>query len=690
VTANCKPQTAGQLVLPAAWRRFALRLIVAGGMLMIVCGLTAQTAAPRPMKIPAGDQPSPEIRVPGPGQVAPGSAPKSSPQNPSGSGVTWNSRSIAADVLGTHDLTPRGKSPVKGRLNSACLYCHAPHSAMGNSKTPLWNQQLTHATYNRYASSSYHEQFVQPQVGSDSRLCLSCHDGTVAPGQTVAYGKLHMTGKMSAASILGTDLRGSHPFSLKRPLTDAPELNAQLSSHSPKTADPAVQLINGTVECTSCHNPHVESTDKVVPDFLVRDSSGGRLCLACHDPERQVNGRVNHLSGWPTSIHAKAVNTTKNQPDVGGYRTVAANACNACHVSHNSPGAARLLRGKDEQACVGCHAGGSNVSPALPDVFSEFAKIGHPFYTSAKSVHDGGEAVLLQNNRHATCADCHNAHATGSVTTFTTPPLLRASQKSVAGISAADGVSALNPAVNQYENCLRCHGTSAGKALDSKFGYHPIRAMAPGDPLNLVPQFSAAAASSHPVFHSRSSAYPQPSLRLQMMNLDGMTPGRSMATQIFCTDCHNSDDNREFGGKGASGPHGSKFSHLLERRYEFSQAPHPGQPILNLFPHPDLTVNGPYGLCAKCHDLRQVLANTSYKDHARHINDGFSCSVCHTPHGNGGQAAGISGERLVNFDVNVVESNAGAPIGYSRATNSCSLICHQHPHQALPQGGAKK
>ena len=47
-----------------------------------------------------------------------------------------------------------------------------------------------------------------------------------------------------------------------------------------------------------------------------------------------------------------------------------------------------------------------------------------------------------------------------------------------------------------------------------------------------------------------------------------------MGTQILCTDCHNSDDNREFGGTGANGPHGSKWTHILERRYEFSQICH--------------------------------------------------------------------------------------------------------------------
>ena len=61
-----------------------------------------------------------------------------------------------------------------------------------------------------------------------------------------------------------------------------------------------------------------------------------------------------------------------------------------------------------------------------------------------------------------------------------------------------------------------------------------------------------------------------------MLNLDGVTHGRAMGTQILCTDCHNSDDNREFGGTGPNGPHGSKWTHILERRYEFSQAATPG------------------------------------------------------------------------------------------------------------------
>jgi hypothetical protein len=169
-----------------------------------------------------------------------------------------------------------------------------------------------------------------------------------------------------------------------------------------------------------------------------------------------------------------------------------------------------------------------------------------------------------------------------------------------------------------------------------------------------------------------------------------------MSVRILCTDCHNGDDNREFGGSGPNGPHGSIFPHILERRYEFSQAALPGKPVTNLFPNPSLSAQGgpaggPYALCAKCHDLNQVLNNTSFSGHARHVRqDGFSCSVCHVGHGMGAQSGNISGERLVNFDLNVVAPNAGAPVSYNRATNSCGLVCHNHTHQLRTAAGAAK
>jgi predicted CXXCH cytochrome family protein len=405
------------------------------------------------------------------------------------------------------------------------------------------------------------------------------------------------------------------------------------------------------------------------------------MCLACHDPTRQMAGKVNPIADWATSAHALVQNKITPQTGLGSYTTVAQDACIGCHAPHNAQGAARLLRGPNEQDCIGCHNGGSNVTPAPPSVFAEYAapKVGHPFPTTTNP-HDAAESVLLNNNRHATCVDCHNGHASAQVTTFPGPSLIRVSQKDVAGISATNGITVLNPAVNQYENCFRCHGTSTGKAVRPIYGYLPVRAASAGDPLNIIPQFAITASSSHPVTHISNSVLPQPSLLTSMLNLDGVTTGRAMGQQILCTDCHNSDDNREFGGPGPNGPHGSKWTHILERRYEFSQSVAPGQLVMNLFRNPDLSVNGPYAMCGKCHSLSNIVSNASFNRHQSHINAGFSCSVCHTAHGLGGTNPNISGQRLVNFDVNVVAQNGAAPITYNKATNTCVLACHGTAH----------
>jgi hypothetical protein len=248
-------------------------------------------------------------------------------------------------------------------------------------------------------------------------------------------------------------------------------------------------------------------------------------------------------------------------------------------------------------------------------------------------------------------------------------------------VSANDGTTVLTPALNQYENCFRCHGTSIGKQVLIKFGYLPTRLAFSGDALNLVPQMSPAAISSHPVTHDRSSPFPQPSLLAFMLNQNGLASARPVGARIFCTDCHNSDDNREFGGAGPNGPHGSTYPHILERNYQMSQAVTPGSTVTNTFPSPDLSVQGPYAMCAKCHDLNNVLSNASWPLHSKHVSEeGFSCSVCHSAHGVSVPSGGITGERLVNFDINVVGQNAGAPISYNRGANTCTLTCHNEAH----------
>jgi predicted CXXCH cytochrome family protein len=594
------------------------------------------------------------------------------------------------DVLGMHNLSLPSGASVYSQGSLGCTFCHAPHSGLGGV-TPLWNQKLSTKSYVPYSSTTDPNQGnTQPTLGITSSLCLSCHDGTVGVGQSAAYGQLPTNGTMNSIDSFGTTLTGSHPFSLALPMKDASNLVSTLVQG--KTADltGAVKLINGNIECTSCHDPHVQNIDKIAQNFLVRDSSNAQMCLACHDPNRVVTGQSNPLAGFTNSIHQTATNQVSPDAHVGSYTTVGVNACTSCHMEHDSVAPARLLRPATPaavsydpatQSCMTCHAGGTYVSPLAPNIMAEVAKVSHPL-PAGTNVHDAAEASVLNSNRHATCVDCHSAHAGNPQTAFSAPPAIRPPQQQAAGVSALDGITAITPAVNQYETCLRCHGTSLGKQRLLIFGYAPIRVVAAADPLNMIPEFAPTSTSSHPVTHPRSSPLPQPSLLVNMLNQNGLASSRLVSPQLFCTDCHNSDDNREFGGTGANGPHGSVNSHLLERNYQFSQAAAPGGTVTNLFPNPDMSMAGPYSMCAKCHDLQtQILQNTSFTQHSLHISTyGFSCSTCHAAHGMGATSPNITGERLVNFDGNVVGMNGTAPISYNRATNTCTLTCHNAAH----------
>ena len=80
------------------------------------------------------------------------------------------------------------------------------------------------------------------------------------------------------------------------------------------------------------------------------------------------------------------------------------------------------------------------MSPAIPNIMAELAKVSHPL-PAGNNFHDAAEPAVLNNNRHATCVDCHNAHAATRKCTFAAPPAIRPPQQGATGISALDGVT---------------------------------------------------------------------------------------------------------------------------------------------------------------------------------------------------------------------------------------------------------
>lgn len=590
------------------------------------------------------------------------------------------------DRLGVHDLGA-GSSPVRGQNANACLYCHAPHNAL--STTPLWNQTLSTAQSILHASATDNPGSAT-SVGRASMLCLSCHDGTTAIGQTVAFGMLQMTGALNAK--LGTDLSGSHPFSIQPQLKDAPSLVTTLVS-SRQTRDATVKLVNDNIECSTCHDVHNQFRDTSMPEFLVRDNTAGQLCFACHDTgARTVNNRTNSLTGWTNSIHGTSGATVSPKVGLGGYANVSKIACGSCHSSHNALGLGLLRKDPNRspniddtsQACLTCHDGGDNLTQPIMNVLADFNTPGqkaHPF-ADATNQHTVGEPIILDRNRHATCADCHSAHAAQPTLAFNSTANLRPSQIGVAGVGI-DGI-ATNTANYQYENCLRCHGRSAAKQSLTAYGYMPARALFAGDTLDISLQLGYSALSAHPVMRDAVNLARASVLR-NMWDISFKVQTRPMNSRLLCTDCHNSDKNREFGGIGPNGVHGSKNDHILERQYVMSQVlpgALPGTAIANLQLNPVLgaSVASPYALCAKCHDLNYINSDASWPEHARHIQDGFSCSVCHSAHGVPTGTTGVTGQGLVSFDMNVVgPKTAGQPVSYGGG-NNCTLTCHNHPH----------
>ena len=151
-------------------------------------------------------------------------------------------------VQGQIENTPHDLSAISG--GNTCSFCHTPHSAV--SGTPLWNHKLSDAVYSIYKSSSLEANVGQP-TGS-SKLCLSCHDGTVALTETISSGLTGGAYIEPGAANLGTDLSDDHPISFIYSPALAIE-DTQL--RSPLTLPEQLKLDkSGELQCTTCHDPH--------------------------------------------------------------------------------------------------------------------------------------------------------------------------------------------------------------------------------------------------------------------------------------------------------------------------------------------------------------------------------------------------------------------------------------------------
>ncbi len=292
-------------------------------------------------------------------------------------------------------------------------------------------------------------------------------------------------------------------------------------------------LSAGSLECTTCHDPHLRSEDNSINIKFLRlnriqkgapagnfDKDQDINCLACHQK-----------AGWPHSVHAHpTVADEAYTSDETALRElpdgtqVWQTACTACHDPHTVAGAPRLLReGTDdpntpkqggnaasEQSCYQCHGSASATvlsdTAAVADIETQFAKTSAMPITvqagadAAQEVHQVIDADLLEpaanlgngdgSERHVECADCHHPHRMIKNPRFNDDPTTPASQgthvhqvgqihdnlasgalKGIWGVEPVYSNEELNPSTNLLTFDVKKGDPPLGASTDVNSGY---------------------------------------------------------------------------------------------------------------------------------------------------------------------------------------------------------------------------
>jgi len=223
----------------------------------------------------------------------------------------------------SHDLstaTGRGNAWQAGvqadpALDRICIYCHAPHHTLKAEDAkaadinyyPLWNHKITTMTYTPYQNTDPTDPStpnnIQHQLnanlgqpGGVSKLCLSCHDGSVAVNE---YGYYNASSQNHAGGVTTKDVAGGrfaigadgilqnhHPIGFdytQAALADDELYDAntrQFLGNNPYGLYINDVLWGGKMECTSCHDVH--NTKNTGKKFVWVDDTNSNFCLSCH------------------------------------------------------------------------------------------------------------------------------------------------------------------------------------------------------------------------------------------------------------------------------------------------------------------------------------------------------------------------------------------------------------------------
>ena len=188
------------------------------------------------------------------------------------------------------------------RPGELCRTCHVPHDhgrtlaiqAGIETSGLLWNHKLSSVVYTLYSSPTLNGAMGQPT--GTAKMCLGCHDGTVAleaMDSKAAGGHLTTTfiqdidaGFRVPGTAMTPSLQGTHPISVVYDNVADTGLKDPALNSIGTSGTIASLLDGGKVQCSSCHDVHDSVGEAVAGTHLLRQSNTAPpsgLCLACHN-----------------------------------------------------------------------------------------------------------------------------------------------------------------------------------------------------------------------------------------------------------------------------------------------------------------------------------------------------------------------------------------------------------------------
>ena len=180
----------------------------------------------------------------------------------------------AADMR--HDFGARSS----GNRQQLCSPCHMPQQARtAGLVAPMWGHETTSASFTTYESPAPNASADRP--GGVTKLCLSCHDGTIAIDSFAGLVEPRTIGRRGNA---GVDLTRHHPVSF---VYDSALAVADGELWDPQTTPSGLggtiaqdMLRDGRLECSACHFAHGGGRGETLA--LLKSNSKSALCLTCH------------------------------------------------------------------------------------------------------------------------------------------------------------------------------------------------------------------------------------------------------------------------------------------------------------------------------------------------------------------------------------------------------------------------